>query len=511
MTRTKIVCTIGPASRDPEMLQELIRAGMDVARLNFSHGGQEVHAKNISRIRAAAAALGRPVAILMDLQGPKLRIGNVQDGEVLIQQGELITLTTEKITGYRTDDDVPVAMIPVQYEHLPQDVTVGEPVLIDDGMIELVVEGCSDTEVSCRVVTGGAIRDHKGLNIPGTGLSIPSITEKDWEDLEFAIAHGADWIALSFVRSPAEVHELQAAIAEKQHDGDSLRVIAKIEKPQALNCIEEIVEAADGIMVARGDLGIEVPAEKVPVIQKRLIRLANARGKPVITATQMLDSMIRNPRPTRAEASDVANAILDGTDAIMLSGETAVGQYPLQAVRTMERIAEQTEAFMLGQEWHTPNHIPEAEVDVTDAVSHATAETAHDLRVAAIIAATSSGKTALTLSKYRPHTKLIAVTPSSVVQRQLMLSWGVVPLLSPRAYSTDHILQHAIAVAHESGEVSYGARVVLTAGVTPNMPGTTNLMTVELVRPQGGSYARQRNEKGGQQPPKESGKDDTAT
>lgn len=497
--RTKIVCTIGPATREPGMLRQLIEAGMDVARVNFSHGDRTTHRENIERIRAAAADLNKPVAIMIDLQGPKLRVADMAEGGVSILRGEQITLTTRDLMGHRTGPgdaaegrEGSVAVIPVQYSKLPEDVQPGERILIDDGLLEVRVRAVEGQDVLCDVVTGGVIQDNKGLNLPGTQLSIPPITEKDWVDLEFAIEMGVDLVALSFVRTPNEVQELKEAIAAQCPQESCPLVIAKIEKPQALDHIEGIVRAADGIMVARGDLGIEIPAETVPMAQKRLIRLASGAGKPVITATQMLDSMIRNPRPTRAEASDVANAILDGTCAIMLSGETAVGKYPIEAVQTMVRIAQEIETVTLGKPWKAPQHLWHAIDDVTDALAHATAATANDLQAAAIIAATSSGRTARTIAKYRPHTCLIAVTPNPMVQRQLMLSWGIIPLLGPRSDNTDRILQYSITVAHERGLVDYGERVVLTAGVTPNMPGTTNLMTVELVQPQGGSYVRRK-------------------
>jgi pyruvate kinase len=498
--RTKIVCTIGPATREPEMLRQLIRAGMDVARVNFSHGDRETHRENIERIRAAAKDTDKPIAIMIDLQGPKLRVADMAEGGVPIFQGEQITLTTRDVMGHRTAPDSgaeehhdgPVAVIPVQYHKLPEDVQPGERILIDDGLLEVRVRAVEGQDVLCDVVTGGVIQNNKGLNLPGTQLSIPPITEKDWADLDFAIEMGVDWVALSFVRTPTEVQDLKEHIVGRCQQRTCPLVVAKIEKPQALDHIEAIIRAADGIMVARGDLGIEIPAETVPMAQKRLIRLANGAGKPVITATQMLDSMIRNPRPTRAEASDVANAILDGTCAIMLSGETAVGKYPIEAVRTMVRIAQEIETVTLGKPWEAPQHLWHAIDDVTDALAHATAATANDLEAAAIIASTSSGRTARTIAKYRPHTRLIAVTPDATVQRQLMLSWGIIPLLGPRSDNTDRILSYSISVAYDKALVDYGERVVLTAGITPNMPGTTNLMTVELVQPQGGSYVRRK-------------------
>lgn len=482
MIRTKIVCTIGPASREPAMLEKLMRAGMDVARLNFSHADHEHHRRDIQNIRAIAEKAGKPIAILADLQGPKLRMGDMADGGVPIYEGETVVLTTRDIRGHRTEEPDCSAQLPVQYQALPQDVAVDDAILIDDGLIELNARAVRDTEIACEVITGGVVSDQKGLNLPHTGLSIPSITEKDWDDLAFAVEQGVDWLAMSFVRKPDDVNRLKERIAELCDEDSVILVIAKIEKPQALDCIEEIVEVADGIMVARGDLGIEIPAEKVPIVQKRLIRLANASGKPVITATQMLDSMIRNPRPTRAEASDVANAILDGTDAIMLSGETAVGKYPLEALKTMEHIAREVEQATITGAWQPPDHIPDGAHSVTDAVSHATCGTAYDLRAEAIIASTASGATARTIAKYRPHMKVIGVTPHRKTQRQLMLSWGVIPLLGQRMGTTDEIMHRAVQIARQAGYISAGQRVVLTAGVTPNMPGTTNLMTVELVQ-----------------------------
>ncbi len=482
MIRTKIVCTIGPASRKPETLRELIQAGMDVARLNFSHGDHAFHAQNMARIRAAARQAKKPVAILTDLQGPKLRVGLMEGNGVPLHEGELIHLTTQPVSGHRLESGPTAAVIPVQYRDLPRDIKADERILLDDGLMELVTLEVSEDTILCRVITGGLLQSNKGLNLPGTVLSVPSLTDKDRADLDFAIEQEVDWIALSFVRCAGDILNLKEAIAERCASDKCIRVIAKIEKPEALDYIEEIIAAADGIMIARGDLGIEIPPEKVPMVQKRLIRLANAAGKPVITATQMLDSMIRNPRPTRAEASDVANAILDGTDAIMLSGETASGKYPVEAVRTMVSIASEVEAATLAGPWKHPPHIPSSSDNVTDAVAHATCDTAYDLCAAAIITATASGATARAVARYRPHTPIIAVTPNRIVQRQLMLSWGVIPLHAGRAESTDQILRGSIRQAVAAGLVHEGQRVVLTAGVANNMPGTTNLMTVELVQ-----------------------------
>ncbi len=485
MIRTKIICTIGPATREPEMLKRLMDAGMDVARLNMSHGSQEFHAENVARIRAASEEVGKPVAILADLQGPKLRVGQMPDSGMAIRRGETIQLTTDDITGYRVEGDGdPRAMIPIQYDLLPRDVKHGENILLDDGLLEMqILDTDGEANIRCEVVTGGILRSRKGLNLPGTDLSLPAITEKDWADLDFLIGQEVDWLALSFVRRADEVIELKHYIESK---GARIRVIAKIEKPEALTNMDEIIAATDGIMVARGDLGIEIPAEKVPVAQKRLIHASNKAGKPVITATQMLDSMIRNPRPTRAEASDVANAILDGTDAIMLSGETATGHYPLEAVRTMVRIAQEVEGMMLrtSGHWTPPHHVTRKYGDTTDAVAISSCETAFDLRAGAIITSTASGMTARAVARYRPQTPIIAVTPHVQVQRQLMLSWGVHPLLGGERISTDRLLRDALSLAAQCEMVNEGDKVVITAGVANNLPGATNLMLVEVVSSQ---------------------------
>ena len=472
MLRTKIVCTIGPASRDPEMLRELMLAGMDVARLNFSHGSQSYHGENIERIRAVAAEVGKPVAILTDLQGPKLRVGKMEGEGVLLVSGEKVVLTTRPIVGH-------AGQVPVQYAKLPRDVEPGDHILIDDGMLELEVLSSGETDIACRVITGGLLQTNKGMNLPRASHAIPAITDKDRRDLRFVLEQQVDWVALSFVRHSGEVRELKGMIRELSADR-LVPVVAKIEKPEAVDDIDRIIEAADAIMVARGDLGIETAPEAVPIVQKMIIAKCNAAGKPVITATQMLDSMIRNPRPTRAEASDVANAIFDGTDAIMLSGETAVGKYPLESVRTMVRIAEEAEQGELeGLARPRPPLRPVA--SIAEAVSHATCGTAYDLRAAAIITPTISGHTARVISKYRPCCPIIAVTPSPTVQRQLVLYGGVRPLLCKRAKSTDETIAGAVRAAQEHGLVKQGDVVVITAGAAGSGPGTTDIMKVQVV------------------------------
>lgn len=482
MIKTKIVCTLGPASREPEMLEALMQAGLNVARFNFSHGSHDYHKETITRVRQASERVGKPIALLADLQGPKLRLGDLGEG-VPIQEGESIVLTTDTIVGQRSNGNSEhAARIPIQYKDLPRDVSLDEPILIDDGLLEVQVQEKTDTEIVCKVVVGGLLKSKKGLNLPGTKLSVPAITEKDWRDLQFALDMDMDWIALSFVRRAEEVHELRSYIKENwQHGSQQPLVISKIEKPEALKHIDEIINASDGIMVARGDLGIEIPPQKVPLAQKDLIYRCNQAGKPVITATQMLDSMIRNPRPTRAEASDVANAILDGSDAIMLSGETAAGNYPVEAVQTMVRIAQEVESAQMQSRWTPPSHVITRPRDVTDSVSFSTVETAEAVGAAAIITATASGRTARGIARYRPHTPIIAVTTSYTTMRQLVLSWGVIPIYSGRVSTTDQIVTDSVDLASETGLVKDGDYIILTAGIANNLPGTTNLMLVERI------------------------------
>ena len=472
MLRTKIICTIGPASRDPATLEALIHAGMAVARLNMSHGDAAFHRANIQRIRGLAERLDKPVAILADLQGPKLRVGIMPPEGVPLEVGETLILTTEPITGGP-------GRVPVQYERLPEVVTAGDRILIDDGLLELKVLGVQGSEIATQVATDGLLTSNKGLNLPRAALSIPAITDKDRADLKLALEEQVDWIAISFVRTAEEVLALKDMIRELTALGRPTPVIAKIEKPEAVDNIDAIIAAADGIMVARGDLGIEMSTEAVQMIQKRIIHQCNQAGKPVITATQMLDSMIRNPRPTRAEASDVANAILDGTDAIMLSGETAAGKYPALAVETMARIAAETEAAQAALPLRA---IPARRAATfAEAVAHASVGTAADLRAAAIVAPTVSGDTARTIARFRPQCPIVAVTPSPITQRQLMLVWGVYPILAPRSDSTDQVLNDAVEAAQQQGYVNEGDIVIITGGAVGYGVGTTNLMNVHLV------------------------------
>jgi pyruvate kinase len=476
MLRTKIVCTIGPASREPEMLEKLIKAGMDVARMNLSHGDHAYHTETIQRVREAAKRVGKAVAVLADLQGPKLRVGQIPGAGLTLLDGHAVLLTAdpEALAANGPSDDALV--IPVQFRRLAQAVSAGHRILLDDGLIELVVEAVTPAGVRCCVQTGGLLTSNKGINLPKAALSIPAITEKDKEDLRFALEHQADWIALSFVRRADEVRELKTMIKEMSPFGRMTPVIAKIEKPEAVDNIDSIMAAADGIMVARGDLGIETSPEAVPMMQKMIIQKCNQAGIPVITATQMLDSMIRNPRPTRAEASDVANAILDGTDAIMLSGETAVSKYALQAVQTMARIAEQAEqAFTAAHRLPPPITVQNS---ISWAVCHAAADTVYALGASAIIAPTVSGSTARTLSQMRPPCPIIAITPSATVQHQLTLFWGVEPMISRRAETTDEVIKDALKVAWDAGLVAEGETIVITAGSAGSLPGVTDLIRV---------------------------------
>ncbi|MBK8799936.1 MAG: pyruvate kinase [Anaerolineales bacterium] len=473
MLRVKIVCTIGPASRELPILRRIAAAGMNVARLNMSHGTHEYHAETIERVRIISEQIQRPIAILADLQGPKLRTGKMREGGVPLVKDEELILTVDDIIGEP-------GRVPIQYKDLPSAVKAGERILLDDGMLELEVLETSATEIRTRIILTGVLQSNKGMNLPDASLDIPALTEKDIEDVKFALDHQADWVALSFVRKAHEVLELKAIIQNYATFGRATPVIAKIEKPDAVKNIDAIIDAADGIMVARGDLGIETNPETVPGVQKILINKCLTAAKPVITATQMLDSMIRNPRPTRAEASDVANAVLDGTDAIMLSGETASGQFPVEAVATMVKIAEEAERLRitLGQKikYSEPRVFSAA-----GAICHAAVYTATETRAKAIIAPTVSGSTAKLMASFRPEVPLIAVTPSPMVQRQLALYWGTYPLLTKRLSNTDEVVTDAINMAHAKGFIGEGDTVVLTAGVVGNVRSATNLMMVRRI------------------------------
>ncbi len=471
MRKTKIVCTIGPASESLENTKKLISAGMNVARLNFSHGDYEEHGTRIKTIRQACQELGKTVAILLDTKGPEIRTGKLGVDVIELVQGEYITLSTEDFLG---DKD----RIPVTYKELPQDVSVGSTILIDDGLIGLTVVDIQGTEIKCQIVNDGPIKSKKGVNVPGVAISMPGITEKDANDIRFGIEMGVDFIAASFVRRASDVLEIRELL--ERHDARHIQIISKIENQQGVDNLDEILEVSDGLMVARGDLGVEIPAEEVPIVQKLMIEKCNRVGKPVITATQMLDSMQRNPRPTRAEASDVANAIFDGTDAIMLSGETAAGKYPMESVQTMSRIAERAESALHYREIFTKQANAQQK-SVTEAISQAVANSALDLEAKAIVTSTESGYTARMVSKYRPKSPIVAVTPVEQVLRRLQLVWGVIPVKGVPAQTTDEMFDIAVKGAIDSGVVRLGDTIVITAGVPVGRSGTTNLIKIHNV------------------------------
>ncbi|PZD94061.1 pyruvate kinase [Paenibacillus sambharensis] len=471
MRKTKIVCTIGPASESLDNLKKLIMAGMNVARLNFSHGDFEEHGNRIKNIRQACAELGKSVAILLDTKGPEIRLGKLAEEPIELEQGDYIVLTTEEIQGDRN-------RVPVTYKNLPADVQVGSTILIDDGLIGLTVVDIQGTEVKCQIVNSGQIKSKKGVNVPGVHISLPGITEKDAGDIVFGIEQGVDFIAASFVRKASDVLEIRELL--ERHNAPHIQIISKIENQQGVDNLDDILEVSDGLMVARGDLGVEIPAEEVPLVQKQMIEKCNRAGKPVITATQMLDSMQRNPRPTRAEASDVANAIFDGTDAIMLSGETAAGKYPVESVLTMSRIAERAESALHYREIFTKQANAQ-QTTVTEAISQAVANSALDLNANAIITSTESGYTARMISKYRPKAPIIAVTPVEQVLRRLALVWGVIPALGTPAETTDEMFDIAVQGAINTGLVRLGDTVVITAGVPVGRSGSTNLIKIHTV------------------------------
>jgi pyruvate kinase len=469
--RTKIVATIGPATSSPEMLKAIIEAGATTLRLNFSHGTHADHQRSIRLIRQTAFELNRPVAILQDLQGPKIRLGRFENGSIILAKGDRFILTNRPIEGTQE-------ISCVTYNYLAEEVPVGANILLDDGKVEMVVEEINREkgDLHCRVTVPGKLSNNKGVNFPGVYLSIKAMTDKDREDLMFGLDQGVDWVALSFVRNPQDIIEIKELISSA---GKNVPVVAKIEKHEAIEQMEAVLSLCDGVMVARGDLGVELPAEDVPVLQKRLIATANRLGIPIITATQMLDSMVSNPRPTRAEVSDVANAILDGTDAVMLSNETAVGSFPVEAVATMARIAERIE-----QE-ETLNNNSRLSRDnrrsIPNAISQAVGQIAENLGAAAIMTLTQSGATARNVSKFRPKTPILAITPHVNVARQLQMVWGVRPLLVLELPSTGQTFQAAINVAQEKNLLSEGDLVVMTAGTLQGVSGSTDLIKVEVV------------------------------
>lgn len=471
MRKTKIVCTIGPASESLENTKKLIMAGMNVARMNFSHGDFEEHGNRIKNIRQASQELGKSVALLLDTKGPEIRTGKIAVEPLDLVEGETITLTTEEIAGDKN-------RLSVSYVDLPKDVSVGSTILIDDGLIGLTVTKVEGTEIECHIVNGGQIKSRKGVNVPGVSISLPGITEKDTNDIVFGIEQGIDFIAASFVRKASDVLEIRELL--KKHNAEHIQIISKIENQEGVDNLDEILEVSDGLMVARGDLGVEIPAEEVPIVQKQMIEKCNRAGKPVITATQMLDSMQRNPRPTRAEASDVANAILDGTDAIMLSGETAAGKYPVESVQTMSRIAEKAESAIANREI-LKKQSEAQQTSVTESISQSVAHAAWNLDAKAIVTSTQSGTTARMISKYRPVAPIIAVTTQDQTLRRLALAWGVIPVKGEVAETTDELFESALEGAKNSGLVEKGDLVVITAGVPLGRSGSTNLIKVDHI------------------------------
>lgn len=472
MKKTKIICTIGPASESEEILRELFKNGLDVCRLNFSHGSHEEHKKRIDTIKKVRKELNLPIGIMLDTKGPEIRIGDFKDGVIEIQEGDIFILTTREILGDKS-------IVSVSYKGLPNDVEKGTKILIDDGLIEFeVLEVIDGTDIKCVALNSGILKNKKGVNVPNVKINLPAVTEKDIKDIIFGIKNEVDFIAASFVRKASDVLEIRKILEE--NNGEHIEIIAKIENQEGVDNIDEILAVADGIMVARGDLGVEIQTEEIPIVQKELIRKANLAGKPVITATQMLDSMMRNPRPTRAEVTDVANAILDGSSAIMLSGETASGKYPVEAVKTMYNIAVRTENSLDYNEI-LKSKFSLVEVSTTNAISKATCSTAMDLGASAIITATSSGYTSKAISKFRPKAPIIAATTSEKVMRRLSIVWGVYPVLAPYSHSTDEVIDYSIQAAMENNYVKEGDLVVVTAGIPVGTSGSTNLMKVHTI------------------------------
>ena len=467
MRKTKIICTIGPASESEERLRELMLAGMNVARFNFSHGSHEEHKAKFDRVIKVSSELKLPVATLLDTKGPETRLKDIEGGKTELVSGQKFILTTEEILGNNEK-------VTITYKGLKDDINVGTTILIDDGLIEMVVDEINETDIICSVVNGGPISNHKGVNIPGAALSMPYISDVDRSDIMFGCDMDFDFLAASFVRCKEDILEVRKIIEEH---GSHMKIIAKIENTQGIRNLDEILEAADGIMVARGDMGVEIPMEEVPIVQKQMIKKAEALGKHVITATQMLESMIKNPRPTRAEATDIANAIYDGTTAIMLSGESAAGLYPVEAVKTMAKIAERTEEDIdYNSRLRRRKDIDN--IDTTTAISHATCTTAMDLKAAAIITVTISGFTAGMIARYKPSCPIIACSVSPRTCRQLNLAWGVTPIWIARESTAEDLFDEAVHAAEKEGYIKKGDKVVLTAGVPLGVSGRTNMIRV---------------------------------
>lgn len=472
MKKTKIVCTIGPASESVDMLVNLINAGMNVCRLNFSHGDYEEHGARIKNIREAVKITGKRVAILLDTKGPEIRTNDMENGAITMKIGDSVRISMTEVLG--TNEKFSIT-----YPELINDVNVGSHILLDDGLIDLEVTDIDRdaNEIVTVVKNEGVLKNKKGVNVPGVSVNLPGITEKDANDIRFGIGQGIDFIAASFVRRASDVLEITKILEEE--NATHIQIIPKIENQEGIDNIDEILKVSDGLMVARGDMGVEIPTEDVPVVQKALIKKCNALGKPVITATQMLDSMQRNPRPTRAEANDVANAIYDGTDAVMLSGETAAGDYPLEAVQTMARIAVRTEETLVNQDSFALKLY--SKTDMTEAIGQSVGHTARNLGIQTIIAATESGHTARMISKYRPKAHIVAITFSEQKARSLSLSWGVYATVADKPSSTDEMFNLASKVSQEEGYASEGDLIIITAGVPVGEKGTTNLMKIQMI------------------------------
>ena len=470
MRKTKIICTLGPSTDKDGVLRELIANGMNVARFNFSHGSHEEHKGRLDLLKSLREELGKPVAALLDTKGPEIRLKDFKNGTEMLEAGQTFTLTTRDVEGTKE-------ICSITYKDLPQDVAPGGTIMLDDGLIKLQIQTVNDTDIVCTVLNNGKIKNKKGVNVPGVHLSMPYMSQRDKDDIIFGIEQGFDFIAASFVRTAQDVYEIRNLLNEYD---SNIRIIAKIENREGVNNIDSILAAADAVMVARGDLGVEIDFTELPGIQKNIIERSFSFGKPIVTATQMLDSMMVNPRPTRAEISDVANAIYDGTSAIMLSGETAAGAYPVEALKTMSAIAERTE---------TENHarveyLTEAtngKISVSDATAHAACLTAKDVNAAAIVTVSESGTTARLLSKYRPQQPIIACVMKEQVQRQLSLSWGITSLMMPLAHSTDELIEMSTALAKENGFLHDGELAVVTAGVPVGISGTTNMIKIHMV------------------------------
>ena len=471
MRKTKIVCTLGPATNDVEIMKQLIHNGMDAARINFSHGTYETHAETIAKLKQAREELNAPIPLILDTKGPEIRVKTFKEDKVRLEEDATFTLTTREVEG-------DVNIVSVTYADLPKDVRRGSRILIDDGLIELKVEDITETDVVCKVVNGGVVKSRKGVNLPGVEVNLPSLMEKDIEDLKFGVENGFDIVAASFIRSAEDVLKIRRVLEE--NGGGQMHIISKIENQQGVENIDKILEASDGIMVARGDLGVEIPPEEVPLVQKILIAKANRIGKPVITATQMLESMVHSPRPTRAEANDVANAIFDGSDAIMLSGETAAGAYPLEAVATMARIALKAESAV-DYAAKLANTTEPARVNITNAISMAACATAAELKTAAITTVTKSGFTARMISRYRPACPLIASTSDETVWRQMNLIWGCKPMLYTGELPRGGVFDTALEIAVKSGLLKNGDTVVSALGMPLGFSGATNTLRVDIV------------------------------